>query len=146
MPQPREWPFEKPAKGALRPWFASATGYLAVLFGDGDEAERAQRGLVERGVPEGDVRLYTSEQILDTLSRLQDERSNLAKAVAALMADPAGKRRFLDNANAGGAALWLYAPTDDRADRLLRLLADYNYVSARYFGQDGEQEVLRDAD
>jgi hypothetical protein len=35
-----------------------------VLFPDGKEAQRAQQGLLERGVAENDVRLYHAEEIL----------------------------------------------------------------------------------
>jgi len=57
------------------------------------------------------------------VARLREERSIVAKAVAALVADPGAKQRFLDNARTGGAALWLVAPTRDRADQLVGLLA-----------------------
>ena len=50
----------------------------------------------------------------------------MAKAVAALVADPAAQQRFLDNARTGGAALWLIARTRGRADQLVRLLAAYS--------------------
>jgi hypothetical protein len=146
MTEPHDWPFEKPAKETLRPWFFSAAGYLAVLFRDDEEDKRAQQGLLERGVPEDDVRLYNSEQIMETLSRLKKERSALAKAVAALTVDRDAKARYVDNAKAGGAALWLYAPTEDHADRLVRLLTEYNYASVRYYGEDGVETIRRDAD
>jgi hypothetical protein len=90
--------------------------------------------------------LYESEEILRILSQLQEERSIVAKAVAALVADPAAKQRFLHNAWTGGAALWLVAPTRDRADHLVQLLADYDYSSLRYYGDHGVTEVERDAD
>ena len=51
-------PLEQPAKGTVRPWYVTATGYLAVLFREHEEAERAQRGLQEHGVPEQDLRLW----------------------------------------------------------------------------------------
>jgi hypothetical protein len=146
MTEPHDWPFEQPAEGTVRPWYLTATGYLVVLFSDPDEAKRARHGLVEREVPEQDLRLYESEQILQIMTRLQNERSILAKAVAALVADPEAKQRFLDNARTGGAALWLVAPTRDRADRLVGLLADYGYSSLRYYGDDGVADIERDPD
>jgi hypothetical protein len=144
--EPRDWPLEQPAEGRLRPWYLTATGYLVVLFRDPAEAQRAHRGLVEADVPEDEVRLYESEEILRNLARLRQERSILAKAVAALVADPEAKQRFMDNARTGGAAVWLIAPTKDRADQLVGLLADYGYWSMRYYGQDGVSDLQRDAD
>jgi hypothetical protein len=144
--EPRDWPFERPAEGTLRPWYLTATGYLVVLFSDPEEARRAQRGLLDHSVSQDDVRLYESEEILRIVSRLQEERSILAKAIAALVADPGAKQRFLDNACTGGAALWLVAPTKDHADHLVGLLADYSYSSLRYYGDDGVADLQRDAD
>ena len=146
MPEPPDWPLEQPAEGTLRPWYLTATGYLVVLFRDPAEAERAHRGLLEARVPPEEVRLYGPEELQRNLSRLREERSVLARAVAALVADPEAKRRFLDNARAGGAAMWLVAPTKDRADQLVGLLADYSYSSLRYYGQDGVSDLQRDAD
>ena len=144
--EPHDWPLEQPAEGTLRPWYLTATGYLVVLFRDPAEAQRAHRGLIERKVTPEELRLYEAEEILRNLARLQEERSILARAVAALVADPGARQRFLDNARAGGAALWLVAPTKDRADQLVGLLADYGYSSLRYYGQDGVSDLQRDAD
>ncbi len=137
---------EQPAEGTLRPWYLTATGYLMVLFSDPEEARRARRGLLERHVSEQEVRLYEPEELARILARLRQERSILAKAVAALVADPGARERFLDNARTGGAVLWLVAPTRDRADRLVGLLADYSYSSLRYYGEDGVTDLQRDAD
>ena len=84
MTEPQDWPFEQPAEGTLRPWYLTATGYLVALFSDPEEARRTQRGLLERKVPREELRLYESEEILRIVSRLQQERSIMAKAVAAL--------------------------------------------------------------
>jgi hypothetical protein len=144
--EPHNWPFEQPAEGTLRPWYFRATGYLMVLFSDAEEAQRARGGLLERQVSEEDTRLYEAEEILRIMARLQEERSLVAKAVAALVADSAVKQHFLVNARTGGAALWLFAPARDRADHLVELLADYDYSFLRYYGEDGVDDVQRDAD
>ena len=146
MTKPQDWPFEQPAEGTLRPWYLTATGYLEALFSDPEEAQRAQRGLLQRKIPREELRLYESEEILRILSQLQEERSVVAKAVAALVADPAAKQRFLDNAWTGGAALWLVARTRECADHLVQLLADYDYSSLHYYGQHGVTDVQRDTD
>ena len=144
MTESHDWPLERPAEGTLRPWYLTATGYLVVLFGDPEEAGRAHRGLVEHGVPAGEVRLYDAEELLRNMSRLQQERSLLARAVAALSADPPAKQRFLENARGGGSAMWLVAPTRSRAQKLVGLLADYGYSSLRYYGDDGVADLERD--
>jgi hypothetical protein len=144
--EPPDWPLERPADGTLRPWYLTAAGYLMVLFRDPEEARRAERGLLERGVPAEEVRLYESEELLRIVSRLRQERSLVARAVAALVADPGVKERFMDNTRAGGSALWLVARSKERADQLVGLLADYGYSSARYYGEDEVAEVHREAD
>jgi hypothetical protein len=101
MTEPHDWPFEQPAKGTLRPWYLTAAGYLAVLFPDSEEAQRAQQGLLERGVPGNDVRLYHAEEILSITSRLQQERSAVAKTIAAVVADRQARQRYLGNARSG---------------------------------------------
>jgi len=88
--------------------------------------------------------VYGAEELLRNLSRLQQERSLLARAVAAMAADPPAKRRFLDNARAGGSAMWLIAPNRERAQKLVGLLADYGYSSLRYYGDDGVADLERD--
>ena len=144
MTEPHDWPLERPGEGTLRPWYLTATGYLVVLFGDPEEARRAQQGLLERQVPADEVRVYDAEELLHNLSRLRKERSLLARAVAALSADPPVKQRFLDNARAGGSAMWLIAPNRERAQKLVGLLADYAYSSLRYYGDDGVADLERD--
>jgi hypothetical protein len=101
MPEPHDWPFEQPARGTLRPGYLTAAGYLAVLFSDRQEAQRARRGLLEWGMPENDIRLYHAEEILSITARQQQERSPLAKTIAALVADREARQRFLGNAKAG---------------------------------------------
>jgi hypothetical protein len=142
--EPHNWPFEQPAEGTLRPWYLTVTGYLMVLFSHPEEAQRARSGLLEHGVSQEDSRLYESEEILRILARAQKERSILAKAVFALAADPSVRQRVRDTARTGGAALWLVAPTRDRADHLVGLLADYDYSSLRYYGEEGVADVHRD--
>ena len=144
--EPHDWPLEQSAEGTLRPWYLTATGYLMVLFSHPEQAQLARSGLLDHRVPQEDIRLYESEEILRILARAQGERSILAKAIFALAADPSVKQRILDNARTGGAALWLVAPTRDHADHLVALLADYSYSSLRYYGEDGVADLQQDAD
>jgi hypothetical protein len=140
----RDWPPEQSAKGTLRPWHDTAVGYLAVLFEDAEEAERAQRGLRERGVPEGDLRLYDGEETLRIAARLQQERSILAKAIQVIVVDHRAEKRWLGNARAGGSLLFVFAPTRERANRMVGLLANYQYGSLDYFGELGVEVIERD--
>jgi hypothetical protein len=134
----------QPAEGTLRPWYSKATGLLMVLFSDPEEARRARSGLLGREVSQEDPRPYESEEILRTAARLQEERSLVAKAVAALVADPSVKQHVLVNARTGGAAPWVFARTRHRADHLVGQLADYHYSFLRHYGEEGVADVQRD--
>jgi hypothetical protein len=140
----RDWPLEQSAKGTVRPWHYTAVGYLAVLFEDPEEAQRAQRGLQLRGVPEGDLRLYDGKEILRIAARLQRERSTLAKAINEIVIDHQAEQRWLGTARAGGSLLFLYAPSKEHANRMVGLLSDYRYGSLDYFGEHGVEVIERD--
>jgi len=144
VPEQRDWPPEQSAKGTLRPWHDTAVGYLAVLFEDAEEAKRARRGLQQQGVPEGDLRLYDGEETLRIAARLQQERSFLAKAIKEIVVDHRAEQRWLGNARAGGSLLFVDAPTRERANRMVGLLADYQYGSLDYFGEHGVEVIERD--
>jgi hypothetical protein len=131
-------------EGPCVPGTTPPAGYLAVLFEDPEEALRAQRGLRNQGVPENDLRLYDAEETLRIASRLQQERSVLAKAINEVVVDHQARERWLGNARAGGSQLWIYAPTKDRANRLVGLLADCHYLSLHYFGERGIEAVEGD--
>ena len=141
MTQERDWPYGRPADRGVRPWFLSATGYLMVLFHDAEEARRAADDLVTRGMGEDEMRLYSGEEILDIESRFDEERSNVARVVEAMTADHDLKTRYIDNARAGGAALWLFAPERESVDRSMRALAQHDYFFLRYYGPDGVEDV-----
>jgi hypothetical protein len=134
-----DWPFEKATEGGVRPWFLSATGYLVVLFPNLARADKAKEAL-SRLVSDGDMRLYDSEETLAIEGRRSDASSKVAKAVADLTADESMKDIYLSTTRAGGAALWIYAPDDDLANRVLRLLANHEYVHVRYYGAGGVQD------
>jgi hypothetical protein len=99
----RDWPLEQSAKGTLRPWPYTAVGYLAVLLEDPEEAQRAQRGLQQGSVPDGDLRLYDGKETLRIAARLEQERSTLAKAIKEIVVDHRAERLWLGNARAGGS-------------------------------------------
>ena len=144
MSEQRDWPLEQSAKGSVRPWHYTAVGYLAVLFEDSEEAQRAQRGLQRRGVPEGDLRLYDGKETLRIAARLQQERSTLAKAIKEIVVDHRAEERWLGNARAGGSLLFLYAPSKEHANRMVGLLSDYQYGSLDYFGEHGVEVIELD--
>ena len=111
------------------------------MFEDPEEALRAQRGLRDQGVPEAELRLYDAEQTLGIASRLQQERSIVAKAINEVVVDHQVRERWAAAAREGGSHLWVYAPTRERATRLVGLLADCHYELLHYLGEGGVETV-----
>ena len=52
--------------------------------------------------------------------------------------------RWLGNARAGGSLLFIFAPSQERANWIVRLLADYQYGSLDYFGEHGVEVIEQD--
>jgi hypothetical protein len=57
------------------------------------------------------VVVAVTEETLRIASRLEQERSILAKAINEVVVDRWLRERWLANARAGGSLLWVYAPT-----------------------------------
>jgi hypothetical protein len=64
-----------------RPLFFNPQGFLVAILQDADQAEQARATLAEAGFADTNLRVYTSQQILDSWERFQAERS-LAQRVA----------------------------------------------------------------
>lgn len=141
MAEPHDWPLEQPARGTLRPFLSDVVGYLLVLFQDPEEGRRARRALQDHGVAEADIRLYEGEEVLRIGSRRQQEQSFLARMVNEVAIDRRLRERWLAAARAGGSHLWVYAPTRERATRLVGMLADCRYELLHYLGEDGVETV-----
>ena len=63
---------------------------------DPEEAQRAERDLLESGVPDQDLRIYHAEETLRIASRIQEERSILAQGDRRAGGRPPGKRPLLE--------------------------------------------------
>ena len=58
-----------------RPPVFNPQGFLVAILEDADQAEQAKTTLAEAGFADRDLRVYTSQQILDSWERFQAERS-----------------------------------------------------------------------
>jgi hypothetical protein len=54
---------------------------------------------------------------------------------------PPGAATLAEQRQAGGSQRWIYAPTKQRARRLVRLLADYRYLLLHHFGEEGVETI-----
>jgi hypothetical protein len=86
----------------------SSTPRVAILD-DADHAERARAALVEAGFADRDLRVYTSQQILDSWERFQAERSLVQRVAGAVTDDPDTIEQYFGYAREGRSALWVHA-------------------------------------
>jgi hypothetical protein len=124
-----------------RPLVFNPQGFLAAILDDADHAERARATLAEAGFADRDLRVYTSQQILDSWERFQAERSLAQRVVGAVTDDPATIERYFGYAREGRSALWVHVPDDADADRAVRALADHQVLHFRHYGHDRQEDL-----
>ena len=61
-----------------------------------------------------------------------------------MTADATAKEQYLNNPKKGGAALWLFSPTEETSNRFVQLLADFDYSYLRYYGREGVNDIRRE--
>ena len=96
--------------------------------------------LAEAGFAERDLRVHTSQQILDNWERFQAEAS-LAQRVVGAVTDPDTIERYLGYARQGRSALWVHVPDDADAKRAVRALADHQVLHFRHYGHDRQDDI-----
>ena len=107
---------------ADRPLAFNPKGFLVAILENDDHAEQAWAALMKAGFADRDLRVYTSQQILDDHQRYLAQRSLARQVVTALTVDPDSLKRYLDldRAREGHAALWVHVPDDADAKRAVR--------------------------
>ena len=99
-------------------------GFLVLIFEDAAEAGLAKAALQDAGFAEGDLRVYSGEQILADHDRYLAQRSLTQRVVGALTDDRGTIELYFGYAREGRAALWVRVPDRSDANRALRHLAD----------------------
>jgi hypothetical protein len=122
-----------------RPWNFRPEGYLVVILAGTEEAQRAEAGLVAEGFAPRDIKLYTGKQILDNHEEYMGRRGVTSKVVGSVADDLEGRELYLGYAREDRCALWMRIPEETHVPQALRVLADHNYLHARYYG-DKKQE------
>jgi hypothetical protein len=124
-----------------RPLVFRPEGFLVAILEDADQAEQARAALAKAGFADRDLRVYTSQQILDSWQRFQAERSLAQRVVGAVTDDPATIEQYFGYAREGHAALWVHVPEDADADRAVRSLADHQVLHFRHYGHGSQQDL-----
>jgi len=78
-----------------RPLVFNPEGFLVAILQDADQAEQAKTTLAEAGFAERDLRVYTSQEILDSWERFQSERSLAQRVAGAVTDDPETIEQYL---------------------------------------------------
>jgi hypothetical protein len=138
------WPTgmsEQDPAARARPLIFNPQGFLVAILNDADHAEQARAALAEAGFAEIDLRVYTSQQILDSWERFQAERSLAQRVVGAVTDDPDTIERYFGYAREGRSALWVRVPDEDDANRAVRSLADHQVLHFRHYGHGSQQDI-----
>jgi hypothetical protein len=138
------WPMgmtdQDPSLGT-RPLAFNPQGFLVAILQDADHAEQAKAGLAEAGFAETDLRVYTSQQILDDHERFLAQRTVARRVVGGLTDDPDTIKLYFDYARDGCSALWVHVPEEADAKRAIQDLADYQVLHFRYYGHDRQDDL-----
>jgi hypothetical protein len=124
-----------------RPLVFNPQGFLVAILQDADQAEQAKTTLAEAGFAERDLRVYTSQGILDSWERFQTERSLAQRVAGAVTDDPATIEQYFGHAREGRSALWVHVPDDADAKRAVRALADHQVLHFRHYGHGSQQDL-----
>ena len=138
------WPMgmsdQDPSLGA-RPLAFNPQGLLVAILEDADQAEQARAALADAGFAERDLRVYTSQQILDDHERFLAQRTVARRVVGAVTDDPDTNELYFGYARAGRSALWVHVPDDADAKRAVRRLADHQVLHFRYYVHDRQDDL-----
>jgi len=124
-----------------RPLVFNPQGFLVAVLEDDDQAEQARATLAEAGFAKTNLRVSTSQQILDSWERFQAERSLPQRVAGALTDDPDTIDLYFGYAREGRSALWVHVPDDVDAKRAVRALADHQVLHFRHYGHDSQQDI-----
>ena len=84
-----------------RPLVFNPQGFLVAIMEDADQAEQAKTTLADAGFADRDLRVYTSQEILDSWERFQAERSLAQRVAGAITNDPETIERYFGYARQG---------------------------------------------
>jgi hypothetical protein len=124
-----------------RPLFFNPQGFLVAVLEDADQAEQAKAALAAAGFADRDLRVYTSQQILDSWERFQAERSLAQRVAGAVTDDPDTIELYFGYARQGRSALWVRVPDEADAERAVRRLADHQVLHFRHYGHGNQQDL-----
>ena len=124
-----------------RPLVFAPEGFLVAILEDADQAERARATLSGAGFADRDLRVFTSQEILDSWERFQAERSLAQRVAGAVTDDPDTIEQYFGYARQGRSALWVHVPEEADANRAVRALADHRVLHFRHYGHGRQEDI-----
>jgi hypothetical protein len=116
-------------------------GFLVAILNDAPAAERAKAALKAAGFADGNLRVYTSHEILDSREQFLAQRSLTGRVVSALTDDQEAITLYYGYAREGRSALWVHVPEDHDAGRAIRCLADHHVLHIRHYGHRSQEDL-----
>src|SRR5207248_7960013 len=101
------WPMGESDGRAPTPRIFNPKGFLVLILEDDERALKAQEALVQGGLDVDDVRVYTSQQILDDHEAYIATQSTTRRVVRAVTTDPETPELYFGYARAGRSAVWV---------------------------------------
>ncbi len=138
------WPWgmgEGDPDPSSRPWVFNPQGFLLAVVSDAAEADRARTALVAVGFPEGHIRAFTGEQVLEDRARFEAQQGAARRIVERVTIDTEAFNLLLDYARAGRAFVWIRTPEREDANRAIRGLSTHDVLYFRYYGDAGVEEI-----
>jgi hypothetical protein len=142
MDEDIRWPMDfdrKPGRGpnlVFRP-----IGFLVVMLVGADEARAAAAALRESGFAEGDLKVYTAEEIQANYDRYMKDRTVPERLAGVVTDDVEGRDLYMSYAREGRSALWMRIPDERDVRKALQVLSGHPYLHSRYYGPNGVQDV-----
>lgn len=106
------------------------TGYAFLMFPDAEKTEQAARELEAAGFGDQDVMLLTPKVILREIGMIEGESTVELPSVGT---EGATVRKYIDLAREGHHALMVKAPSDDDAERMMRIVREFPFSYAQRY-------------
>ena len=127
---------------ADRPLVFDPKGFLVVILADADTAEQAAAELRTTGFTDQQLRIFTSEQILEDYARYLAQMRLPRRVAAAVTDDQETLDLYHGHARDGRAALWVHVTDDDEANRAIRGLSGCRTLHIRHYGRHRQSDFV----
>ena len=126
---------------ADRPLVFHPKGFLVAILPGLEEAQRAAGALHTAGFADRQLRIFTSEQILEDYARYVARMSLPRRVAAAVTDDQETLDLYHGHARDGRVALWVHV-TDDEANRAIRGLSGCRTLHIRHYGRHRQSDFV----